>query len=37
LSVHEDLPAAARVRRLEERLIAAGLVTDEEIDAFLTT
>jgi nitrile hydratase subunit alpha len=35
LSVHEDLPAAARVRRLEERLIAAGLVTDEEIDAFL--
>jgi nitrile hydratase subunit alpha len=36
LSVHEDLPAAARVRRLEERLIAAGLVTDEEIDAFLT-
>jgi nitrile hydratase len=34
---HEDLPAAARVRRLEERLIAAGNATDEEIDAFLTT
>jgi nitrile hydratase subunit alpha len=33
---HEDLPAAARTRRLEERLIAAGLATDEEIDAFLT-
>jgi nitrile hydratase len=36
LSEHEDLPAAARTRRLEERLIAAGLVTDAEIDAFLT-
>jgi nitrile hydratase len=33
---HADLPAAARVRRLEERLIAAGLASDEEIDAFLT-
>jgi nitrile hydratase subunit alpha len=32
---HHDLPVAARVRRLEERLIAAGLATDEEIDAFL--
>ena len=33
---HEDLPAAARARRLEERLIAAGLTSDEEIDEFLT-
>ena len=33
--VHHDLPVAARVRRLEERLIAAGLASDEEIDAFL--
>jgi nitrile hydratase len=33
---HESLPVAARVRRLEERLIAAGLVTDAEIDALLT-
>jgi len=33
---HEDLPVAARARRLEERLIAAGLASDEEIDAFLT-
>jgi nitrile hydratase subunit alpha len=32
---HRDLPVAARVRRLEERLIAAGLASDEEIDAFL--
>jgi len=32
---HHDLPAAARVRRLEERLIAAGLASDEEIDAYL--
>jgi nitrile hydratase subunit alpha len=35
-SEHHDLPVAARVRRLEERLIAAGLASDEEIDAFLT-
>ena len=28
--------AAARTRRLEERLIAAGLTSDEEIDEFLT-
>ena len=34
---HDDLPVAARVRRLEERLIAAGLASDEEIDAFLGT
>lgn len=33
---HHDLPVAARVRQLEERLIAAGLASDEEIDAFLT-
>ena len=32
---HDDLPAAARTRRLEERLIAAGLASDEEIDEFL--
>jgi nitrile hydratase len=36
LSEHDDLPVAARTRRLEERLIAAGVATDEEIDAFLT-
>ena len=33
---HEDVPVAARVRRLEERLIAAGLTTDDEIDDLLT-
>ena len=33
---HEDLPTAARARRLEERLIAAGLTSDDEIDDFLT-
>ena len=33
---HDDLPVAARARRLEERLIAAGLASDEEIDEFLT-
>jgi nitrile hydratase subunit alpha len=33
---HEEQPAAARTRRLEERLIAAGLTSDDEIDAFLT-
>lgn len=32
---HRELPVAARVRRLEERLIAAGLTSDEEIDSFL--
>jgi nitrile hydratase subunit alpha len=36
LTSHDDLPAAARARRLEERLIAAGLTSDDEIDAFLT-
>ena len=33
---HDDLPAAARTRQLEERLIAAGLTSDDEIDEFLT-
>jgi nitrile hydratase subunit alpha len=33
---HQSLPVAARVRRLEERLIAAGLTSDEEIDQLLT-
>ena len=33
---HDDQPAAARAGRLEERLIAAGLTSDDEIDAFLT-
>ena len=32
---HQDLPVAARVRRLEERVIAAGLATDGELDAAL--
>jgi nitrile hydratase len=32
---HEELPVAARVRRLEERAIAAGLTSDEEIDTVL--
>ncbi|MGH3192773.1 MAG: nitrile hydratase subunit alpha [Streptosporangiaceae bacterium] len=33
---HDDQPAAVRARRLEERLITAGLASDEEIDEFLT-
>ncbi len=33
---HRDLPVAARTRQLEERLIAAGLTSDDEIDEFLT-
>lgn len=32
---HASTPVAARVRRLEERLVAAGLVTDDELDAIL--
>lgn len=32
---HEDTPIAARVRSLEERVVAAGLATDEELDALL--
>ncbi|GAA3952579.1 nitrile hydratase subunit alpha [Actinomadura viridis] len=32
---HVDLPVAARVRRLEERVIAAGLTTDERLESFL--
>jgi nitrile hydratase len=35
LTGHDDLPVAARARRLEERLIAAGLTTDDEIDEYL--
>ena len=31
-SSHAELPVAARVRRLEERAIAAGLATDAELD-----
>jgi nitrile hydratase subunit alpha len=33
---HGELPVAARVRRLEERAIAAGLATDDELDAVLS-
>jgi nitrile hydratase len=33
---HATQPAAARARRLEDRLITAGLTSDDEIDAFLT-
>ena len=36
MTEHDDLPAAARTRQLEERLIAAGLTSDHEIDEFLT-
>ncbi|GLZ08870.1 nitrile hydratase subunit alpha [Actinomadura sp. NBRC 104412] len=36
-AAHTDQPVAARVRRLEERVIAAGLTTDEELDSFLRT
>lgn len=36
MTSHDDLPTAARARRLEERLITAGLTTDDEIDEFLT-
>jgi len=36
LTGHDEQSAAVRARRLEERLIAAGLATDEEIDEFLT-
>jgi nitrile hydratase len=32
---HDDAPVAARLRRLEERVIAAGLTTDEELDTLL--
>jgi nitrile hydratase len=32
---HDDAPVAARVRALEERVVAAGLTTDEELDALL--
>ncbi|SCK24002.1 nitrile hydratase subunit alpha [Streptomyces sp. WMMB 322] len=33
---HTGNPVAARVRRLEERLVAEGRVTDDELDAVLT-
>jgi nitrile hydratase subunit alpha len=36
LTGHDDLPAAVRARRLSDRLIAAGLTSDEEIDEYLT-
>jgi nitrile hydratase len=36
LTGHDDLPVAARTRQLEERLIAARLTSDDEIDEFLT-
>ena len=36
MTEHDEFPAAARTRQLEERLIAAGLTSDEEIDEFLT-
>ncbi len=32
---HAELPVAARVRRLEERMIAAGLTADAELDEIL--
>jgi nitrile hydratase len=32
---HSELPVAARVRQLEERVIAAGLATDAELDEVL--
>jgi nitrile hydratase subunit alpha len=34
-AVHADQPAAVRVRRLEERVLAAGLATDAELDGML--
>ena len=36
MTEHDELPAAARTRQLEERVIAAGLTSDDEIDEFLT-
>lgn len=33
---HQSLPIAARVRRTEERLIAAGVITDTELDTVLS-
>jgi nitrile hydratase len=32
---HRELPVAARVRQLEERVIAAGLASDADLDAML--
>jgi len=34
-AVHADQPAAVRVRQLEERVLAAGLATDAELDGML--
>ena len=34
---HDGHPAAARVRRFEEQVIAAGLITDAELDEILLT
>ena len=36
MSEHDDEPVAVRVRRLEERLIEAGLASDAELDGFLS-
>ncbi len=36
MTEHHDDSVAARARALEERLIAAGAVTDAEIDGFIT-
>ena len=33
---HVHLPIAARVRAVEERILAAGLTTDEELDGILS-
>ena len=33
---HDDRPAAVRTRQRDERLIAAGLTSDDEIDDYLT-
>jgi nitrile hydratase len=34
---HDGHPAAVRVRRFEEQVIAAGLITDAELDEILLT
>src|ERR1700759_2340119 len=36
LTAHDDLPVAARARRLEERLVAAGVTSDDGINEDLT-
>jgi nitrile hydratase subunit alpha len=35
-SGHAELPVAARVRALEDRLVAAGLISDAELDGILS-